>query len=1197
MSFKINEIINISENFQTSVNIEFDLGNSEKISSFIPTHESMRLLEDILLSVNDNSKRARILIGAYGKGKSYIILVLLSILSAAVEDKSCYDNLILKLKEYKPELAKYAEDYIKSDKKLLPVVINGSSTSLSQSFLLALYKILKRKEFEKLMPETHFEAAIKMIDLWKSEYPETYVAFNNKASLKADKFKEALRSFDGEKYEEFETIYPQLTSGASFNALIGFDVVELYSKVIEKLPEFGYFGMYVVYDEFGKYLESSITRATVKDVKLLQDFAEKADRSKGDKQLHLLLICHKEIENYIDSLPKQKVDGWKGVNERFGHVYLHNHYSESYLLMGNAIKKNETLWNKYKSTDDILNNFKMLRGKWKGKRIFINEWNQIDTIIYECWPLHPVTSYILPRLSEKIAQNERTLFTFLSGRGAYSLYSLTKKMKEIPENMLYLVSPDVLYDYFSISMQNEPYTSDIKKVFVLSYNLLQKCDGMFLESKILKTLALIYIINQFERLQPSSDEIFDIYIDCGYSFDEVNKALVNITKSMGIVYERVSSNRFLQMKETSGVNLPQLISDTIEKRKNIVDDAEILNQINTEKYLYPVGYNSKYSMTRFYEVKFIDKLETKDTYYADGAFFALFNSEFEIDEIKNHSKINPVAIYAFPKKTETIHGLLRKYDALCVLEEQYLYDRFLLSECEVIKDDLFEGIKLFIHTYIQPEKNDCIYISDGEIERFSRKSDLTDFLTKKMKSVFNYTPVINNETLNKNTLTGQAYNSRIKLIDGILKSSDNNLGLKGSGQEVSFMRSCLFVPGILDKDFEVKKFDFINCDKSFHRMFGEIEGFMDKARKREISFQILIDKLTNSKNHIGLRKGVIPVYLAVVFQQCAKNIVIHSTGEEVLLCSEVLCDIVENPDAYTLSIISWNEDRDKYEKSLEKIFKDYILTDEKQKIGYEYLFNAILRWYRALPKYVKQTKQNVSDEDIAFMNIFKNFQLSINDSLFKKIPKAFGKKEADKEVADKLSESKKHFDLIKNELEEYLIDKTKDSFAFGKKSKQISLKNVLEDFERRVPKEARNFVFENGANKIFDVIESNTHDEYTMIENLALILTGLKIDDWSDDTEVLYFKRLTEIKDTLLNYVESTDFNCKTNPYGQNQGYSLLVKDSTGKEKKKSFDMVECSRRAKILENELKRTIEEMGQSVTNAEKRQVLIDLLEELC
>ena len=156
-----------------------------------------------------------------------------------------------------------------------------------------------------------------------------------------------------------------------------------------------------------------------------------------------------------------------------------------------------------------------------------------------------------------------------------------------------------------------------------------KCDGMFLESKILKTLALIYIINQFERLQPSSDEIFDIYIDCGYSFDEVNKALVNITKSMGIVYERVSSNRFLQMKETSGVNLPQLISDTIEKRKNVVDDAEILNQINTEKYLYPVGYNSKYSMTRFYEVKFIDKLEIKDTYYADGVFFALFNSEFE----------------------------------------------------------------------------------------------------------------------------------------------------------------------------------------------------------------------------------------------------------------------------------------------------------------------------------------------------------------------------------------------------------------------------------------------------------------------------------------------------------------------------------------------------------------------------------------
>lgn len=42
-------------------------------------------------------------------------------------------------------------------------------------------------------------------------------------------------------------------------------------------------------------------------------------------------------------------------------------------------------------------------------------------VILESYPLHPVSVFILPRLSERIAQNERTLFTFLSADGTATL--------------------------------------------------------------------------------------------------------------------------------------------------------------------------------------------------------------------------------------------------------------------------------------------------------------------------------------------------------------------------------------------------------------------------------------------------------------------------------------------------------------------------------------------------------------------------------------------------------------------------------------------------------------------------------------------------------------------------------------------------------------------------------------------------------
>lgn len=58
-----------------------------------------------------------------------------------------------------------------------------------------------------------------------------------------------------------------------------------------------------------------------------------------------------------------------------------------------------------------------------------------------------------------------------------------------------------------------------------------------------------------------------------------------------------------------------------------------------------------------------------------------------------------------------------------------------------------------------------------------------------------------------------------------------------------------------------------------------------------------------------------------------------------------------------------------------------------------------------------------------------------------------------------------------------------------------------------------------------------------------------------------------------------------------------FAQSGTENAKSKSFKKIECSRRAVLLEEEIWRTIEEMGQSVTDAEKRQVLVSLLEKLC
>lgn len=324
------EMIHIAAGFQYSVNLRYDLGRQDKLENFVPTRSALEFLLEIMKSTRASATdRARVLIGAYGKGKSHMVLMALSLLLKV--DRTQFFHLLPKLHEDK-ELASEIDRYYASEGKILPVIISGSYTSIPQAFLSALEYTLNENQLLDIMPETNYQAAIRCIHRWKENYPETYRQFMLSLQDEPKHFLKRLADYDIDAYANFEQLYPQLTAGSMFNPFVGFDIAEIYSSVAHSLQARGYQGLYVVYDEFSKYLETNIQTASVSDTKMLQDFAEKCNRS-GKEQLHLLLISHKEIANYIDKLPKQKTDGWRGVSERFHHMHMQDDYSQSYELI------------------------------------------------------------------------------------------------------------------------------------------------------------------------------------------------------------------------------------------------------------------------------------------------------------------------------------------------------------------------------------------------------------------------------------------------------------------------------------------------------------------------------------------------------------------------------------------------------------------------------------------------------------------------------------------------------------------------------------------------------------------------------------------------------------------------------------------------------------------------------------------------
>ena len=1204
-----NNKIDVAKGFQTSVNIAYDLNNTSKICGFIPTMSSLDIIEDVILSTAPNSSdRARILIGAYGRGKSHIILVLLSLLFK--KDATAFGALLEKMRISNPKLYDYTNEFINSDRKLLPIVVCGSSSSLTQSFLLALQQSLNEENLSELMPETHFRASINAIDSWKNDYPETYNKFLDALDEPIEQFILALKEYNVEAYEKFVKLYPSLTSGSSFNPFWGFDVVELYEKVVDKLCDVGYDGVYIVYDEFSKYLESSIGNATISDIKLLQDFAEKCVRS-GKKQMHLMLICHKDISNYIDNnLPKEKVDGWRGVSGRFKHTTLHNNFAQMYEIISAVIKKSPEFWKEFIVKYSA--KFEEIKKRYVANGLIADtDAEGVNSAIYGCYPLHPISTFILPRLSEKVAQNERTLFTFLSSQGKYTLSSFLESADgEFP-----LLTPDYLYDYFEPLFRKEVYTSEIHKVYKLTSNILQKIAGNTIQAKIIKTISLIYMIEQYEKLPPVYDIIVDSFRESVVDIKEISDALEELINKDCIVYLR-RSNNYLKLKESSGVDIPGEIEKKIERNKATLRVKDILNESSFDSYMYPTRYNDEHEITRYFDFLFIDSKEfwatenwriKLESNKSDGVVYAIIPESKE-DIAKISKKLTSEVyeermVFCLPKKYTDIQKVAFEYRAVCELKSLVVDDELLKDEYEIYIEDLEEVIGAFIFSYARPETGGANYYHLGQKVTVYRKAQMSALLSRICENIYPHAPIINNESINKNMLPTVAINSRAKLLNGLLNTVlEPNLGLTGTGQDVSIMRSTLIRTGVIKNVAESPEIETSPDDDNIKYMINTIQSFFaDAGLVGEQNFGVLYERLTQPEYGIGLKLGVIPIYIAAVIHQNRRNLVIKKADTEQKITAELLNGINNNPTGYSVVLENWNDEKTVYLTQLEQLFEKYVHDQEKVYNSFSYIVSAMNRWYMSLPKYSKEMKKaykgneefkTISARHRKFVNSLKQLDINPREYLFEKVFMIFGFREFSSDVVDNITQTKKEYDGAIPSLIEALVFDVRTIFTTKGEESKGSLTSTIQDWYSSLKDTTIQHLFPNTENQILDLMRTITNDEVTFIQRLAKAATALRVEDWNEDTISIFIRELILFKKTIEKYDSQAG-----NEAFASDSYKLIITDSEGREVVKTFSRSEYSGRAQLLYNEITNSIDEMGQSITEQEKRQILIEILEKLC
>ncbi|MDQ2088099.1 hypothetical protein RBH29_16855 [Herbivorax sp. ANBcel31] len=381
-------------------------------------------------------------------------------------------------------------------------------------------------------------------------------------------------------------------------------------------------------------------------------------------------------------------------------------------------------------------------------------------------------------------------------------------------------------------------------------------------------------------------------------------------------------------------------------------------------------------------------------------------------------------------------------------------------------------------------------------------------------------------------------------------------------------------------------------------------------RWNEKSFGELYDKLTKPEYGIGLKLELIPIYIAVVLREYKEHTVITYRNVEMEITGQLLENINQKPSDYEIYCETWDEKKEKYINEMEKIFSEYLDESEKKYNTFEYIVKAVHRWFLQLPKYAKEykvdyvkihkkegvidsfTPEAIDQKIDKFRNSLRGTRINSRDFLFNRLFSIFNTKDYDK-VIDVLKKCIVSLDNVEYDLiEGYLTDNLKEVFE-PKGIEGLTLTSAAKDWYDGLKSSTKNNVFADSKDQLLKKVKELGNDNVEFVESLAKIFTGLRIDDWNDNTVEIFMKDVKSAVDDINDFDEQNVIDV-----GDKETYKIKYADKNGEEVEMTFANQDIEGFSENLLNDIEALLfEDYKEAVSNSQKIAILLNVLKKYC
>lgn len=808
----LSQRIQLQRAFSRSINLARDSETLDPIHHYQPTSRALEALRQILPGLTPEAgQRALALIGPYGAGKSAFALFLGALLGARDSTARQVAHSVLKLAD--AELAEQIHSRVDAPRGFLRVQINGLPDSLSRQLLLALTAAVEREG----LPAT--------------------LAKRIQAAARA---------------------------GAPMD-----QILNRIGEIQTAWAESGGAGVLIEIDELGKFLEYESHHPQQREIHLLQLLAERAAEP-SRAPLYLVVMLHQAFEYYGNRLGSRLRDEWQKVQGRFGTLAFLEPAEQSLRLVAAALERIEPL-----SPEVEARLAADLAALAETHALPLGlEPDAARALFERAYPLHPLTLSILPILCQKVAQNERTLFSYLASTEAFGLRQRLDQL-----TMGDWIGPWELYDYFILNQAggfSDPITYHRWVEVVTALERFAPGDDASEAEvedarRLLKTIGLLNLIGAQRGLKASRPVLDSV-------FGAATSKLIARLEAGSVIHFRRFAQEY-RVWQGSDFDLRGALQQALAEQVSL-SLADTLNALAPLRPIVARRASIETGTLRTYTPAFTahDRWPPEPLDTGDARLWFYLAEPDEEPDLSEAPELDVVAVCPF---TERLREVVGEWLALRDLPRQQAalhQDPVAQREHQTWLANAESEALGLIQTLIE-EPEALSWFFGGMAGPVRDRRDLQRRLSEWIDDVYHQAPLIRNELINRERPSTSAATGRKRLLAAMLGAADRTeLGIEKDPAEKSLYLSLLKQSGLHRR--EDGEYGFfappVGDPCRLRPLWEAIADTLGADGARQVPVPELYARL--QRPPFGVRLGVLPILLVAYLLAHRRETALYQEG-------------------------------------------------------------------------------------------------------------------------------------------------------------------------------------------------------------------------------------------------------------------------------------------------------------------------------